>query len=211
MLLAAVWNLFLAAIPVAFAAPISRRVATPRSSSRFALAGLAAVWLVFLPNTTYLVTEWRHFLFDSHWRRITAMGAWDRDAMFASGAWALGFAACSLVGLVLFTLAVRPVHRALASRGFGVRAPGAALFLLVSLGTYLGLVYRLNSWQALSDPSRVLWAVGDSLSRWRSVVAIVAFAALLAATYVGLGIWVDRATEKLRRVRARRSARAERP
>ena len=202
----AFWNLFLAALPVAFAVPLARRLSSPRASSRIALAGLASVWLLFLPNATYLVTEWRHFLFDSQWRQLTAHGATSRDAMFASAAWALAFAACGMAGLLLFTLAVRPVHRALSSRGFPVRALAPALFLLCSLGTYLGLIYRLNSWQGLSNPGRVLHAVADTLSRPRSVLAIVVFAAVLAASYVGLGIWVDRGTEWLRGVRARRAS-----
>src|SRR4051812_24569935 len=74
MLLSTLWNLALAAIPVPAAYAFASRVRTAKASrSRLPVASAAVlglVWLVFLPNSCYLMTEWRHFLFGPHFRHV---------------------------------------------------------------------------------------------------------------------------------------------
>ena len=60
-----VWNVFLAVIPVGLAYTIRLLVnqdGTIRPMLRAPVLLLWLVWLAFLPNTCYLLTEWRHFL-----------------------------------------------------------------------------------------------------------------------------------------------------
>ena len=61
-----IWNLFLAVLPVVLAFVIARGARRDRQATghvRWGLwAPLAFVWLLFLPNSCYLLTEWRHYL-----------------------------------------------------------------------------------------------------------------------------------------------------
>ena len=61
-----VWNFFLALIPVVLAFVIYYGVQRDKRrddpAHKVFWLGLMFIWLVFLPNTCYLVTEWRHFL-----------------------------------------------------------------------------------------------------------------------------------------------------
>ena len=71
MLLATIWNLFLAALPIALAHALVEGV--PVGRSRIATARVAALgvaWLAFLPNSPYLLTEWSHFLFNPHFQAV---------------------------------------------------------------------------------------------------------------------------------------------
>ena len=208
----AFWNLFLGIVPVFLGAMFARGLdarrrepARPRPSRAVVLLfGLA--WLAFLPNAAYMLTDFRHYLFDEPWREIHGLATASRDALFASAAWAFLFLGYGVTGLVLMTAAVRPVHRAVAARGHGPWRWGIALFFLCSLGVYVGLIYRLNSWDFAARPGRVVWAVLDSFSRPRSALAIAGFAAFLGAAYVVLDAALDGILARLRRLQRSRAA-----
>ena len=62
-----VWHLLLAAVPVVQASVLGWLLGAPRTHrllTRVIAVPLTLAWLVFLPNTCYLLTEWRHLLFD---------------------------------------------------------------------------------------------------------------------------------------------------
>ena len=64
-----VWNLFLAWLPYAFALwVIATRRRTPGRVAKAALP--AALWLLFLPNAPYIMTDFNHLL---HWRAFPLM------------------------------------------------------------------------------------------------------------------------------------------
>lgn len=199
------WNTFLAVLPVAAAYAIYALARSgqkqPALLRRSLLLALGAVWLAFLPNTCYLLTEWRHFL-DTvystglyvHWH----VGR-DHDAILWLTAYALFFAGYSGVGMLCFGLAIRPIHRLLRERGVNVIAPAVPFFLLISLGVYLGLVLRFNSWQLATHPGPIWEAAVSALSRPALAVLIAAFAAVLWAAYLAVDIWIDGLLARLQR------------
>src|SRR6185312_1670563 len=106
------WNLLLAAIPVVlgwllYAAML--RYQQRRGAAMGVCAGvLFLLWLLFVPNSCYLATEWRHFL--AH----VANGGLGRDAKFDLELVTQIVLYClySGVGVGLFVAAIRPVERA---------------------------------------------------------------------------------------------------
>ena len=64
-------------------------------------------------------------------------------------------------------------------------------FLLVSLGVYLGLIVRLNSWDLLSRPRYVADIALDAFTRPLLLKAIFVLAAFLWVLYVTVDIWLD--------------------
>jgi uncharacterized membrane protein len=131
-----VWNLFLAWIPLWLALLLRRECGPGPLRKRAWLIGLA--WLLFLPNSFYIVTDLIHF-------KKFGMGGIPKmfDVMmtfaFAAGGMFLG-----CLSLYLMQLSVRE------RRGWKIGwAFAIGILALVSLGVYLGRDLRLNSWDVL--------------------------------------------------------------
>lgn len=161
---------------------------------------LAVVWLAFLPNACYLLTEWRHFLFDERWQHLLLRGGEDRRAMLAAAKWALLFLAFSGAGVLAFTLAIRPVERGLLARRRTPWLLAPPFFFLVSLGVYLGLIVRLNSWDLFQRPLAVWEAADDVIFNPERLATVAVFAAILWMLYEAVDLWVDGVADRLRRL-----------
>lgn len=202
MLHGVLWNLFLAALPLVLGLASWWALGGKEKKARlpaWVTLPLLAAWLAFLPNTCYLLTEWRHLLYDEHWAPLLEAGQQDSASMLATAKWAGFFAVYSGLGLLLFTLAIRPIELRLRMAGVRPLLWGPPLFFLMSLGVYLGLRPRLNSWDLVTQPLRVLDVVMAALSTPPLLMAILAFAAVLWVLYEIVDIWVDGAAERLRR------------
>jgi uncharacterized membrane protein len=191
------WNNSLALIPVGlvwlWVALAVRRERAPRLWHRPVLAGLGAVWLAFLPNTCYLLTEWRHFLevvtetdLYPRWQ-----GSGETGAMLGIFAHALFYFTYSAVGLLTFVLALRPLAHWAGRHRWPCGLLGLGLFPLVALGVYLGLILRFNSWDLVVDPSPVLAAIREVLTRPRLLLFLGTFSLFLWGAYLAVDIWLD--------------------
>jgi len=155
-LLGTAWNLLLCVIPVWLARRAERldqQAPSPPGPGHYvALALLLCAWLAFVPNTCYLLTEWRHLYF-----RLVNEGwpqkAWRQPRYYADMAyWTFFFQAYSAAGLLAMTLAIRPIARVCARHGVKFLYLEPALFVMMSVAVYLGLVVRLNSWNVVTHP-----------------------------------------------------------
>ncbi len=164
------WNLFLAWLPLLFAA---LALTAARRSLLLALApGL--LWLVFLPNAPYLVTDLMHLAYDG---RVPVL--FDAVLLFS-------FALC---GLALGLASLRWMQGLVASRwgrlggwAFAATALGAAGF-----GIYLGRYVRWNSWDLLTQPSPllrdILGRLANPIEHWHTWAMSMLFASLLCFAY----------------------------
>jgi uncharacterized membrane protein len=167
------WNLFLAWIPLIAAILVydgRRRGAGPAT-----LVPLAAVWLIFLPNAPYLLTDFVHL-----GSREDAP-LWFDIVLFGSFAWTgtlLGF-------LSIFVM-----------QGIVRRAAGPVwgwVLVVVSLaassfGIYLGRSVGWNSWDVVVRPGALvgdIWArLVDPLAYPRGVGMTLALTAVLSTGYL---------------------------
>lgn len=182
------WNVFLAAIPVVAGYLLSMGATQFTIRRRFiplwCWLPLLAVWFVFLPNTCYLLTEWRHFLADGNMPERLARADTDQSAMLSVAKWGLFFLIYSGVGAATFILSIRPIHTLLRRLRVPGWIPGVPFFFLMSFGVYLGLIVRLNSWDILNRPMHVWDETVSALSRFRLMEAVVVFAVLLWLLYL---------------------------
>lgn len=185
------WNALLALCPVvaAYGAAWLMR-ANPQAKRRKWLVAsipLLFVWFIFLPNTSYLLTEWRHFLdwvaSNPRYYTIYHDGRYPPAATERLLFMALCFFLYSAYGLVTLCLAVRPVVDMVPRTR---RIPfKTCVFTLCSFGTYLGLVLRLNSFQ-IHDRSTWEGILHGTLAVGRHpslAIAVVAFGLLLWGVY----------------------------
>src|SRR5207253_1179071 len=80
------------------------------------------------------------------------------------------------IGIILFVLAIRPVERAMRANRSAPLLYAPFLFFFVSLGVYLGLIVRLNSWHIATQPSEVWIAATSGLLNPNALVPMLVFA-----------------------------------
>jgi uncharacterized membrane protein len=132
-----IWNLFLACIPL-FASRLLQ-VAHQKRIPDVAQLGLVAVWLAFLPNAPYVITDLIHL------QHGPTLLYWFDLAMLLS---------CGAVGLLLGYSSMFDVHRIIDER-FGPRVGwvvASSTLLLSGFGIYLGRALRWNSWDVVTNP-----------------------------------------------------------
>jgi uncharacterized membrane protein len=167
-----VWNLFLAWVPFVLALLVYD--GERRGLSAWPLLALGAAWVVFLPNAPYIVT-------DGKWLGEYVGGSLAYDAVLIGAAAAIGLA----LGFVsLYLVQVVVARRLGALAGWGVVS---AALVLSGVGVYLGRFERWNSWDVVTEPSKVmgqlLAAVLDPLAHARPIGLATVFAAALGAGY----------------------------
>lgn len=170
-----VWNLELAWIP--FLLALAFYDSWRRGRSRLVLVVLGGLWLLFLPNAPYMVTDLVHL------GRIPGAPLWYDGAMisaFAGTGLLLGLGSVFLVHAV----ALRTLGPWL---GWAVLAP---VLGLCSAGVVLGRFARLNSWDAFVRPDRLghflAHHAADPLASRRALAAFAGYAVFLAVAYVVL-------------------------
>ena len=165
-----IWNLVLAWVP--FVAALGLYDADRRGMPRLFRGALAAMWLLFLPNAPYIVTDLLHV------GVISGEPIWFDALMvssFAGTGLLLGFGSLLLVQSV--------VTRSLgAAWGWLMLAPALGL---CAVGIVLGRVYRFNSWDALVRPGALLRTVA---TRATDPSALMGGAALVVALTVSLAV-----------------------
>jgi uncharacterized membrane protein len=198
------WNLFLACVPVALAyllaIGVERFTLKQRRIPWYAWLPLGLLWFAFLPNSCYLFTEWRHFLFDSPFVGTRSYGM-NGDALIQTARQGLVFLLYSAVGFLSLGLSIRPVHRMLRKAGQHPVWMAPPFFFLVSLGVYLGLILRLNSWELFLSPLRVLAMAAEALENLRLVKILILFAGTLWLLYILVDIWVDGFQQRIEQAR----------
>ena len=140
------WNLVLAMVPAAAALMLVR--AERARASLAEQCGWAMLWLLFLPNAPYLVTDLMHLY------PRPPVPVWYDVAMMLSFA-------CT--GLLLCYGSLADVH-AVIERRFGRTAGwcvAMGAMLLSGLGIYMGRFLRLNSWDAVTRPHEMFGQLAE--------------------------------------------------
>jgi uncharacterized membrane protein len=164
------WNLLLAVMPVVLAAALFRSRA--RRTSLW-WAGVV-VFVAFLPNAPYVLTDVVHLLDDIRGTSSDLVLLGIHLPLYLTF-FAIGFGSY----VVALELARRFAHGELP----GLRWPAVELTLhvLCAAGIYLGRVVRLNSWEILTRPRAVVAGVS-----WLAGIAPIALVACTAVVLIGL-------------------------
>jgi uncharacterized membrane protein len=167
-----VWNLFLAWIPLVLALVVYD--GDRRGSRAVPLAAVGLLWLLFLPNAPYIVTDLKwlgHYESGTHWF----------DPALVAGA--------AGIGLVLGFLSLYLVQAVVARRAGRFVGWALAIGALAAsgVGVYLGRFLRWNSWDVFTEPSRVVGRLAaaalDPLAQGRALGLSISFALASCAGY----------------------------
>lgn len=169
-------NLFLACVPLLLSSTL--RMADRLRGHWTIKGGLFGLWLLFLPNAPYILTDILHLTYTSD------APAWYDLALLLS---------CSGTGLLMGYLSLIDVQGIVARRLSPIVGWIFAVVSLVLSGfaIYLGRFLRWNSWDVLVTPTR-LFDLTDVLmhpiSNARPLSVTLVFGIILALGYISLRI-----------------------
>ncbi len=171
-----IWfNSFLALISVLFGWLMSK------ANSIFAKIWTGLVWLIFLPNTLYILTDITHLFED-----------WPKTNNLFRLILIIQHALFSIAGVLAFIISVYFFHRMIERKSAGWKKKKirlstiisiSALNFLVGFGVVLGGIQRTNSWHIFTDPIRVVNDVLDVISSKEMLILSVGVGILANIIY----------------------------
>lgn len=171
-----IWNLFLAWVPLFFIL-LSRRFL--KKGSRIGIYGNTFMWLLFFPNTTYIITDLIHI------PEYTGVLLWYdslRIFLFALAGLATGLYSLLVLHQVLNTLFRQKTAWYILS--FSV--------FLSGYGIYLGRFVRFNSWDLFTNPFTLIRQILDDLNNPLAIHTTLAFAFVTMVLYVCLSLVINK-------------------
>ena len=141
-----IWNLFLAYIPF-----IMSQYLISFKSGKLSFLVLFGIWLLFLPNAPYIITDIFH-LSDSN----TAPEWFDLLLLFLF----------AINGIILFFITTYQMHTIILYKTSHKTAMliSTCVMFLSGFGIYLGRFLRFNSWDIISNPTPLLFDILDRIT-----------------------------------------------
>ena len=181
-----IWfNAFLALIAVMFGWLM---IETP---SRFAKFLYGFIWLLFLPNTIYILTDVSHLFED--WNKV--------DNLFKF-ILTIQYTLFSIFGIITFALAIYFFQKLLEGKNrkkikFSTFISICILNFMVGFAVVLGGIERTNSWHVFTDPIRVANDILDMISSKEMLMLSVGVGLLANIIYFlsveTIATWVPKA------------------
>ncbi len=145
------WNLVLAWVPYLLALTATAMYRKGKPIWKVVIVGL--VWLLFLPNAPYIVTDLLHL----HYRPPVPM--WFDVVLIFSAAW---------TGLMLCFISLREIHKLFELHfrpSWKVHTLMMGILALTGFGVWLGRFHRWNSWDLFTRPNALLTDIMRSLTQ----------------------------------------------
>jgi uncharacterized membrane protein len=168
-----VWNLFLAWLPLIFAVRLVT-VLQRKLWSSWEAAITSLLWLVFLPNSFYMISDFIHL------QDVQRVNILYDTVMFTSFIY---------TGVVLGFSSLYLIHMQFRHRFTRLTSSAwiATMLLISSAAVYVGRDLRWNSWDVLTNPGGLLFDLSDRVLHPaqypQMLLAIVSFFVLLLSMY----------------------------
>jgi uncharacterized membrane protein len=171
-----VWNLFLAWVPLILSFVLVMRLKKTRWSEPLNLL-MTAGWLLFLPNSFYLVSDLIHL-------QTTFEVSVLYDAVLFSSFIINGFISGYISIYFIHIEIIKRYNPKLASWVIGF------VFLLCGFAIYLGRVLRWNSWDLFTNPASLAFDLSEQVvnqaAQSRASVTTLSFFILIGGMYAAL-------------------------
>lgn len=172
------WNLFLAVVPLALSVWLFR----PHRPRTFFWWLVACIWLAFLPNAPYVLTDIIHLIDET------------RDGHYS--AWVIGlvlipeYIVFILSGFLAYVVSLIYLGRYLKSLQLKrwVLPVELTLHALSAMGVYLGRFVRLNSWDIVTGLRGVVAELLEVLAAKQPLLVIAITFAIITTLYYALKV-----------------------
>ena len=163
-----IWNLFLAIIP--YALMIYLRMQDNFRNSKIKTFIIVTIWLVFLPNSFYIITDLVHLTLShpaTFWFDLTIICSF------------------AFVGFFVGIQSILEFEKILASiydkKILIIIIP--LICFLCGFGIYLGRILRYNSWDIISNPTQLFVDIGVQLITIKTILFSIHFGILIYLFY----------------------------
>ena len=162
------WNLFLACLPLLLSLVIM--VTLPIREHKVKLVTALFIWLLLLPNSFYLITDFEHI------NRFPTVPFWFDLILLSSFA---------LTGMYAGLLSLVQIENIICSHfSPKLKVPFVITILYLSgFGVYLGRYYRFNSWDVLQEPIALLRGILKGVTATDAQNFTVGFGTFLLVLY----------------------------
>lgn len=168
-LLFLIWNLFLAIIPYVLSSNIYSNFFD--STKKFQNCVSAFIWVLFIPNTFYILTDFTHL----HFKDSLQFGL---DLLILSS--------FSFAGFYIGLLSLHHIHQ-LTMAKYGNKMGYlfiVSISFLSAFGIYLGRVLRYNSWDIISKPIALVYTSIEALFRIETIIYTIQFGLMILISYI---------------------------
>jgi uncharacterized membrane protein len=175
------WNLFLAGIPLAISTILYIR--NPQKISFVFFALMISGWLLFFPNSPYILTDMLHL------RERPPVPIWYDVLMMVSFAWN---------GFIMGLISLLDIQQLIADRIGKITGWLFAGFsiCLGSFGIYLGRFERWNSWDIITNPFALMADIANQVlhpnAHHRTIVVTFLFSVFIGIAYYMLRLLTTR-------------------
>lgn len=173
-LLFLIWNLFLAYIPYILSSSIYKNFFNTSKKIQNSFYGL--VWLLFIPNSFYILTDFTHLHFKTTFQ-------FSLDMLIISG--------FSFVGFYVGLLSIHTIRQLVIAK-YG-NTKGNIFILIISFlsafGIYLGRVLRFNSWDIISKPIQLAYTSIYALFSLETIIYTLQLGTIILISYILFYYW----------------------
>lgn len=173
-LLFLIWNLFLAYIPYFLSSSIYKNFFNTSKKTQNSFYGL--VWLLFIPNSFYILTDFTHLHFKTTFQ-------FSLDMLIISG--------FSFVGFYVGLLSIHTIRQLVIAK-YG-NTKGYIFILTISFlsafGIYLGRVLRFNSWDIISKPIQLAYTSIYALFSLETIMYTLQLGTIILISYILFYYW----------------------
>lgn len=158
------WNIILAFIPFIISAYLLSFLKRGKSNKIILITG-TVLWLLFLPNAPYIVTDFIHL---GTTKSIPKL--YDTFLLFSS----------ATVGMILFFESLSHVEQIIQMKLSKIKTSAivGVIILMVSFGMYLGRFLRFNSWDIFINHTSLFGHIWEIFSQSTAHVEVYAYTIL---------------------------------
>lgn len=169
-----IWNLFLAIIPYFLSSSIHNNFFD--KSKKIQNSVYALMWLLFIPNTFYILTDFTHLHFEN---------------TFQFGLDMLILLSFSFAGFYIGLLSLQHIHQ-LTMAKYGNKTGNLFIVIICFLsafGIYLGRVLRFNSWDIVSKPMKLAHKSIYALFSFETILYTLQLGTIILISYIIFYHW----------------------
>lgn len=173
-LLFLIWNLFLAIIPYFLSSSIYNNFFDKSKKIQNWIFALA--WLLFIPNTFYILTDFTHLHFKNS---------------FQFGLDMLILSSFSFAGFYVGLLSLQHIHQLVIAKY--TNKTGNIFIVTISFlsafGIYLGRILRFNSWDIISKPLELAYKSIYALFSFETIIYTLQLGIIILISYIIFYHW----------------------
>ena len=152
------WNVFLAIIPLFLA------ILFTKENRKWVGSLIFIIWLLFVPNTIYLITDLQHLP-----QQLIS------SDLATSGILVFQYLILVFLGVYTYLAAMKPITRLIKNPETLI----VPLNFFIAFGVAIGKVQRTDSWDVITHPIRVVSDVNSTLSSWQLMLFVIGFGILI--------------------------------